>query len=127
VKELRPGGPYETYQAILIELRGKALRSATANKPTMWAYYADIADRLEREFEDALEDPDDGGLAGCALAISQIAENDCPKLPRQEAAQLWAVSVYARRILGTWGGGNVRVSLDWLRKRAASELAVLNA
>jgi hypothetical protein len=108
-----------TYDAILLDLRGKAANAAMRNKPTMWAYYGDMVAGLEEWFCDVSRSGDaDGGFAGAALALSQSAEERCPSLPPVEAARLWALSVYARRILAAWGAGSERVSLDWLRNRA---------
>lgn len=115
-----PNGPVATYERIVRELDGKSLVAAFRAKPTMWAYYGDMADALRYEFKDATKT--DSGYAGCALAISQIAFRDCPSLTRAEAARRWAVGVYARRILAAWGAGNGGpVSLQWLRDRALQE------
>lgn len=110
-------GPMATYAAIIADLQAKAKNAALRKKPTMWAYYGDMAELLEEWFADAT--PDDGGYAGAALALSQKAEAQCPMLPRRAAAHLWAMGIYARRILAAWGT-NVpyKPSLDWLRKRA---------
>lgn len=110
-------GPVAAYEALLEELRGKATNAATRNKPTMWAYYVEMETSLRAYFSDV--ERADGGYAGAALALSQRAESDCRLLPSTEAARLWALGVYARRILRAWGAGDGgRVSLDWLRQRA---------
>lgn len=118
--ELRPGGPMDAFRAIVADLREKERNAARRNKPTMWAYYGDMADELERQFADVSHS--DGGYAGAALALSQRAERLCPDLPRVEAARLWALGVYCRRILGAWTPGEplagYRPGLGWLRQRA---------
>lgn len=95
----------------------------------MWAYYARVAEQLRREFAPARARTKlgrglnvrrvlDGGIAGVALAIVQRADDECPNLPRDKAAELWAVSVYAARVLRAWGAGPAPVrSLAWLRAR----------
>jgi len=122
VDGIAPNGPVMTHARIVAELRAKAKNAAMRAKPTMWAYYGEMADALESEFKDV--ERIDGGYAGAALAISQNAEDACPSLPRAEAARQWAISVYARRILAAWGAGiGNPVSLQWLRDRAAQERA----
>ena len=55
-----------------------------------------------------------------ALALSQKAADECPLLARHEAVRVWALGVYARRILRTWGAcRGARASLEWFRRRAA--------
>lgn len=118
VDGIAPNGPVMTHARLVAELREKSRNAAMRAKPTMWAYYGDMADALEEEFKGVTRT--DGGYAGCALAISQNAEGACPSLPRAEAARQWAVSVYARRILAAWGAGiGNPVSLRWLRERAS--------
>lgn len=110
-------GPVAVFDQIMIELRRKATNAAIHKKPTMWAYYGDMADGLFAWFGDS--ERDDGAYAGAALALSQKAERDCPNLARREAAHLWAMGIYARRILAAWGAGvPYKPSLDWLRQRA---------
>jgi hypothetical protein len=119
---IAPNGPVMTHARLVAELREKSRNAAQRGKPTMWAYYGDMADALEAEFADATST--DGGYAGCALAISQNAEAACPSLPRAEAARQWAISVYARRILAAWGAGiGNPVSLQWMRDRVEQEVA----
>lgn len=114
--DIKPGGPVEAYRALLVELREKARNAAARGKPTMWDYFEEMAECLEREFADATLS--DGGYAGTALAISQNAQHFCKDAPRHEAARAWALGVYARRILAAWGAGNGGpVSLKWLRDR----------
>lgn len=117
--EIRDGGPVHTYLAIISELEEKARNAARRNKPTMWAYYGEMADGLREYFADVINHCD-GGFAGAALALTQRAEDECATLPRAEAARLWGLSVYARRILRAWTPGMAmdRVSLQWLRDRA---------
>lgn len=114
-------GPASAYRALLGSLRDKAANAARRNKPTMWAYYLDMVDGL-RSWFDGIDN--DGAVAGAALALSQRAENECPSLGHMDAARLWALGVYARRILGAWGAGaGPRVSLAWLRERSARDEA----
>jgi hypothetical protein len=114
-------GPKATYEAIIVDLRSKAANAAKRNKPTMWAYYLDMARGLEKWFAGA---EGDGYFAGAALALSQRAVEKCPRLGPQRAARLWAMGVYARRILRAWGvGGDCRVSLDWLHRRAGGRVS----
>lgn len=111
-------GPASTFRSIIDELTAKAANAARRNKPTMWAYYLDMVYGLQEWFAgmDA-----DGAFAGAALALSQRAEAECPGLGHVAAARLWALGVYARRILSAWGVGTglQRVSLAWLRDRAS--------
>lgn len=111
------------YRRILIELSKKAANAAIRNKPTMWAYYLRIRKRLEQELGQA---GDGGGYAGAALAMVQLAEEKCPHLSPDKAADLWAISVYCRRIMRAWGlhpyGRHHRPSLKWLHNRARSIL-----
>lgn len=103
------------YRKIRRELRNKAVNAALRNKPTMWAYYIDMEEQLATWFSGLKHA--DGAFAGAALALSQRAVEQCPKLPPSEAARLWAMSVYARRILSAWTGRREKVSLNWLRNR----------
>jgi len=103
------------FYRIKAELKRKAYNAAYRRKPLMWAHYRRMLELMEREFRVTT----DGDLAGQALAISQRAEIQCPTLPYQEAAELWDLSVIARRILNAYCPGSVpKVSLDWLRQRA---------
>ena len=68
-------GPVMTHARIVAELREKSRKAALRGKPVMWAYYGDMADSLVAEFANAKRI--DGGYAGCALAISQNAEDAC--------------------------------------------------
>lgn len=113
-------GPVERYDQILVELSAKAQNAALRNKPTMWAYYLDMGVELQEWFGSV--DRVDGAFAGAALALSQKAERECPILIPTAAARLWALGVYARRILAAWGAGTGgRVSLAWLHERAGAE------
>lgn len=109
----------QTYTKILAELQVKADNAIDRNKPTMWAYFIDMKGGLESWFVGVVVD--DGGYAGAALALSQKAARECPHLEPQAAARLWAMSVYARRILSAWSGRQERVSLNWLRARRSTE------
>lgn len=124
MSELRPGGPVAVFEAIVSALDEKSRNAALRNKPTMWAYYGDMADWM-RTYFGSCQYQSDGGYAGAALALVQRAEQECPTLPRPEAAVLWARSVYCRRILRAWTPGQPldRTSLQWLRDRALSEVA----
>lgn len=121
----------DRFDSIVAHLRGQARNAARRGKPTMWAYYERMAERLEAHFAEAVAEvrssqasPDslrmlDGGIAGVALAIVQIADGRCSGLPRDAAADLWALSVYCARILAVWTPGpQPRRSLRWLRERA---------
>lgn len=111
-------GPVERYDVLLSDLVAKARNAALRNKPTMWAYYLDAAEGLMDWFGE-VERTERARAA--ALALSEHAQTACPNLNAPEAARLWARGVYARRILASWGAGSgPRVSLDWLRKRAAA-------
>lgn len=113
-----PGGPVETLRRIVADLEEKSRNAATRNKPTMWAYYGDMADEL-RDYFGTCHHQTDGGYAGAALALVMRAEEECPTLPRGSAAHLWALSVYCRRILNAWTPApHARPSLQWLRDRA---------
>jgi hypothetical protein len=84
---------------ILEELRCKAQAAVTQNKPDRWDYHVEMIERLTAWFSEV--DANDGGYADAALALSQKAEAECPLLARGEAVRLWALGVYARRILGS--------------------------
>lgn len=116
--------PMTLYQAILTELQTSARNAARRNKPVQWAYFVEVEQGLRAWFADTT--PSDGGYAGRALALTQKAQAQCPTLPPAEAARLWALGVYARRILRAWGVPEPkrdRPSLTWLRERAERELA----
>jgi hypothetical protein len=121
--ELRDGGPVEVFNEIVADLDRKARNAALRNKPTMWAYYGEMADWL-RDYFGTCRSQCDGGYAGAAAALVERAEDECPTLPRTEAAALWARSVYCRRILNAWWPGveRYRSSLQWLRDRVAAEV-----
>lgn len=109
----------QEFKRILASLHVKAKRAAGQNKPVMWAYYLRMAGRLWQELGQAAPG---GGIAGAALAVTQRADDDCPHLPRDEAADLWALSVYCRRIMRAWGvhpnQKHTRPDLSWLRNRS---------
>jgi hypothetical protein len=122
----------DAYTNVLLRLRADAKRSARMAKPTMWAYYERMAERVEAHLEYAAAEVRDarargvrglelrsidGGIAGIALAVMQQADDRCPSLPRDAAADLWALSVYMSRIHKAWGVGQYRRSLAWLRNR----------
>jgi hypothetical protein len=123
----------DAFDRIVASCRVSARNAARRNKPTMWAYYLRMAEQLEGEFGDAVQAVReatkrdarymDGGIAGVALAIVQDADSRCCTLKRDEAANLWALSVYASRILKVWtpGAPQRRRSLKWLRDRAGVE------
>lgn len=100
---------------IVNELERQAKNAALRNKPTMWAYYTRMVELIRQE----LDAESDGGIAGQALAISQRAEALCGNLPPSDAADLWALGIYCRRILKAWCPDHpYKVSLNWLRERA---------
>lgn len=114
-------------------LRSQAVNAAKRNKPTMWAYYTRMEARLRAWFSASMDAAEgakgstglsvlDGGIAGAALALVQKADRECPHLPNDEAADLWAMGTYANRILRAWGAGSPsRRSLAWLRARAGDQ------
>jgi len=121
------------FNRVMALLRRNAANAARRNKPAMWAYYGRMEERLRAWFRvqvDATEGAGssdkarviDGGIAGVALALIQKSERECPMLPRDEAADLWAMGTYATRILAAWRPGRTprRLcrSLAWLRERA---------
>jgi hypothetical protein len=113
------GGPVDAYERLVRELDLKAQNAARRAKPTMWAYYSEMAQALRDAFENVPQT--DGSYAGAALAISQncVREVENLQLDAGRAAECWALGIYARRILAAWGAGNGGpVSLGWLRKRA---------
>lgn len=101
---------------LIAENEAKAVNAARRNKPTMWAYHLRMATLLRQE----LDADSDGGVAGQALAISQRAESRCAELPPDDAADLWALGVYCRRILKAWCPRPYRVSLQWLKERTTN-------
>ncbi len=112
-------GPVEEFHFVLEELRRKVEQAVLHNKPDRWDYYLEMVERLTEWF--AGVEANGGSYARAALALSQKAEAECPLLARREAVRLWALGVYARRILRAWGAGTrARPSLEWFRRRAAS-------
>jgi len=110
-------GPVDEFHFVLEQLRRKAEQAVSHNKPDRWDYYVEMVERLTEWFSGV--DATDGSYAGAALALSRKAEADCPLLARREAVRLWALGVYARRILRASGAGTVgRPSLEWFRRRA---------
>ena len=111
-------GPVEEFHFVLEELRRKADAAVLQNKPDRWDYYVEMVERLT-EWSSGV-DANDSSYAGAVLALSQKAEAECPLLGRREAVRLWALGVYARRILRARGAGTgPRPSLEWFRRRAA--------
>jgi hypothetical protein len=114
----RPG-PVEEFHFLLEQLRRKAEQAVSHNKPDRWDYYVEMVEHLTEWFSGV--EANDGSYAGAALALSQKAEAACPLLARREAVRLWALGIYARRILRAWGAGTgPRPSLEWFRRCAAS-------
>lgn len=110
-------GPVAVYDATIAECLDKARNAALRNKPTMWAYYLDMADGLIDWFADVKRD--DGAFAGAALVLSERAEEQAPTANHGDAARMWALGIYARRILRAWGVPyHRRPSLAWLHRRA---------
>ena len=123
VKEMRTveelSGPVAEFQFVLEELHRKAEAAVLHKKPDRWDYYLEMLERLTEWFRGV--GANDVSYAGAALALSQKAADECPLLARHEAVRLWALGVYARRILRTWGAcRGARPSLEWFRRRAAS-------
>lgn len=104
----------EAYQQAIADLRRQALNAAARNKPTMWAYLSDCADGLDAWL---IEPTDDEALFAC-LGICERATLICgaSDIRPTEAARIWALSVYARRILRASGQPAPRASLAWLRE-----------
>ena len=101
------------------DLSSKAQAAVLQNKPDRWDYYVEMVERLTEWFSGV--DANDASYAGAAFALSQKAKAECPLLARREAVRLWALGVYARRMLRGWGvGTGTRPSLEWFRRRAAS-------
>lgn len=101
------------------ELRRQAKNAAMRNKPTMWAYYNDIVEGLTDWFDGIVRAEND--YAFTLAAISHSAITKCPNLAdSHDAARLWAMGVYARRILRAAGYRTPRTSLAWLRERVAA-------
>ena len=111
-------GPVAEFQFVLEELHRKAEAAVLHKKPDRWDYYLEMLERLTEWFRGV--EANDVSYAGAALALSQKAADECPLLARHEAVRLWALGVYARRILRTWGAcRGARPSLEWFRRRAA--------
>ena len=111
-------GPVAEFQFVLEELHRKAEAAVLHKKPDRWDYYLEMLERLTEWFRGV--GANDVSYAGAALALSQKAADECPLLARHEAVRLWALGVYARRILRTWGAcRGARPSLEWFRRRAA--------
>ena len=112
-------GAVEEFHFVLQELRCKAEAAVLHNKPERWDYYLEMVERLTEWFSGV--GTNDVSYAAAALALSQKAKAECPVLVRREAVRLWALGVYARRILRAWGvRTGSRPSLIWFRRRAAS-------
>lgn len=117
---------------IIAQQASKARNAAIRCKPTMWAYHDRMTERLGAWFAESADAVRaavasgivqririaDGGIAGSALALVQRADAECRKLHRDEASDLWAMSIYANRILRKWSSAPIkRRSLSWLRDR----------
>ena len=112
-------GPVEEFHFVLEELHRKAEAAVLHKKPDRRDYYLEMVERLREWFRGV--EATDVSYAGAALVLSQKAADECPLLARHEAVRLWALGVYARRILRTWGAcRGARASLEWFRRRAAS-------
>jgi len=92
--------------------------------PNNGQFLSTVNRRNARRGRNSVKPPPEGGPPGAALALHQMAQERCPHLPPTEAADLWAVSVYARRIMRAWGLRIRRDDIDlaWLRHRAAVEM-----
>lgn len=118
-----PGAPSEELEHWIDHAVRQSENAARRNKPVIWAYHLAVARRLRAWFESVEPAaPEDrvgqGGFAGAALALVQKAERECPRLPADEAAILWALGTYASRICAAWDVSVGRRSLHWLRERA---------
>lgn len=126
----------DAFDRTIASIRRNAANAVRRNKPTMWAYFGRMEEGLTKWFGatvDATRSATcegralrgiDGGIAGVALALVQRSEKLCPTMPRDEAADLWALGTYANRILRAWtsekGPSPFRRSLAWLRQRQES-------
>lgn len=103
----------------IAELRRQAANAARRNKPTMWAYYLDIAESLTHWF--AGVERSDEEYVDTLVALDGHVRFNAPLYPRpNDAARAWALGVYARRILRATGYRTIGVSLDWLHERASA-------
>jgi hypothetical protein len=107
--------------AVMESVRERAENAKKTNKPMMWAYLVRMFKRLDYELGPA--DMDHQVIVKCQ-GIVQDAADQCPRLVSHgdngatEAADLWALSVYATRILTLCGRAHTYSqadrSLDWL-------------
>jgi hypothetical protein len=111
--------PVAEFHVVLEDLHRQAEAAVLHKKPDRWDYYLEMLERLTEWFSGV--GTNDVSYAAAALALSQKAKAECPVLVRREAVRLWALGVYARRILRAWGvRTGSRPSLEWFRRRAAS-------
>lgn len=106
-------------KAMIRECQQKAARAAGQGKPMMWAYYLRMAGRLWQELGGVSPG---GGINTVALQVHRRAIKTCRHLPPDDAADLWGLGVYCRRILKATGVTIPRTEVDisWLRNRVAS-------
>lgn len=105
-------GALDRYHLVLADLHRQATNAARRNKPTMWAYYLGMAHSLRILYAGIAFT--DATYAQTAREINDRAVALCPKAAPPDAARLWALGVYARRIYHV----GRPPSLDWLRARA---------
>ena len=109
--------PVAEFHVVLEDLHRQAEAAVLHKKPDRCDYYLEMVERLTGWCRGV--EANDVSYAGAALALSQKAADECLLLARHEAVRLWAVGVYARRILRTWGAcTGARPSLEWFRRRA---------
>lgn len=105
----------ESAAVLVADLRRDARNAARRNKPTMWAYFHGVANRLEG----LLAEADDAECEKRLRAIIYSAELLAPESTTSDAARMWAEAIYARRLLRSHGLRVARPSLEWLHLRAA--------
>lgn len=98
---------------LAVELRRRSRNAARRNKPTMWAYYAAMADWLE-----TLDRHDDEAMLVILRGYASVDPIEMTVEPLN-AGRRWAQGVYARRVLRALGEPVAKPSLAWLRERAA--------
>jgi hypothetical protein len=107
--------------AIDTELTEAARQAIKTNKATMTAYYV----RMRRAFRELTGEPgtipaNDTIIERCRAMVAK-ASRDCPIVSRQgvgglsRAADMWALSVYATRLLRDMGQSVGNRDLTWLR------------
>ena len=94
---------------VLREVRAAETNAIHRGKPTMWAYYRDMADYLQM----ASTPPLTADVLALWIENNEITVNSFQHCKTRASAA--AVSVYLRRILRLAGERVPPASLDWLR------------